>query len=96
MLMRDFRKSPRLKHFDYIGPLAAHLVLVTRGRQSLFSDGKLARICIDALTESVRVFGATLHAYCVMPDHVHVLVEILPAKSLTELVRRFKQQVAIA
>jgi putative transposase len=88
---RRLRKSPRLKEFDYIGPLAAHIVIVTRERLPFFATSELAVIAVDALLEACRKVGATLHAYCVMPDHVHVLVEIGEGVSVEVFANRFKQ-----
>ena len=89
--MPKLRESHRLKQFSYLGPLAAHLTFVTRLRQSLFEDPDLASICVDTLSATAEKVSATIHAYCVMPDHVHVLVEISEGASLQEFVHQFKQ-----
>jgi REP element-mobilizing transposase RayT len=82
--------SPRLRDFDYVGPLAAHLVFVTRARAGLFRDEVAAQICQTALHEAAEKLEATVHAYCIMPDHVHVLAEVGAGVSITEFARRFK------
>ena len=86
-----YRQSPRLKGFDYEGPLAAHVVLATRKRELFFTEQHLAGIVIDALQRTAERYQATLHAYCVMPDHLHLLVEIPEGVSLPKVVRWFKQ-----
>ena len=91
MPTRRLRKSPRLGEFDYIGPLAAHIVCVTRERIHLFSDERLASTTVEALVEAGTKLNAHLHAYCVMPDHVHVLVELGDGVSLEAFANRFKQ-----
>ena len=87
----QLRKSPRLNDYDYVGTLASHVVLVTRERQPLFADAELAELCLEALEASRRKHDATIHAFCVMPDHVHVLVEMPDSTSLQKFVRLFKQ-----
>ena len=89
--MPRLRKSPRLADFDYVGPLACHLTFVTRRRQPFFSDPHLASICIEAMQVTVQRFCATVAAYCVMPDHVHILVAIEEGTSLTDFAKHFKQ-----
>jgi putative transposase len=85
-------RSPRLPEgSDYGGPLAGHLVFVTRRRGELFKERQLAETCVAALQETSSRLAATLWAYCVMPDHVHVLVEVPGGVFLTEFARRFKQ-----
>src|SRR5438046_623828 len=91
MPTRRLRKSPRLKEFDYVGPLAAHIVIVTRARLPLFARDDLATIAVESLGEACQKLDAKLHAYCVMPDHVHILVEIGDGVSLEAFVNRFKQ-----
>jgi REP element-mobilizing transposase RayT len=90
-MSRQARQSPRLKDFDYTGPLAAHLVFVTRRREGLFSNPDLANVCLDSLLRSCRDFSVDLVAYCLMPDHVHVLVVVPEGASMKEFSRRFKQ-----
>jgi len=85
------RKSPRLKEFDYIGPLATHLIFVSEPRDDTLGDPELANICIDALFEASTKHDAAVHAYCVMPDNMHVIVQLPDGVSLTKLARLFKQ-----
>ncbi len=89
-MKQRFRKSPRLKGYDCLGPLAAHVVLVTRLRRSLFVDEGLASLCIDALHTSITQYQVTLHAYCLMSDHLHLLIEVPDGISLEDVVHNFK------
>src|SRR3990170_1967329 len=70
------RRSPRLKAFDYLGPLACSLTLVTRRRVPLFARAGLAEICLGCLRRSSERYKVAVHAYCLMPDHAHLLVEV--------------------
>jgi REP element-mobilizing transposase RayT len=90
-MQRTFRRSPRLAEYDYQGPLNAFLTLVTRGRRPIFEDAGLAQIALDHLNVTAEKFDAQVFAYCIMPDHVHLLVFIDEHASMKEFVRRFKQ-----
>ena len=86
-----FRKSPRLKDFDYVGPLAAHVICVTDFRTPFFSQAALATIAMEAMHEAAGKLEAAIYAYCFMPDHVHLLVGIAEGGSLEVFAQRFKQ-----
>ena len=76
--------------FDYRGGLTAHVTVVTRLRQPLFTDGALAQTCLRALAESSERFDATLYAYCLMPDHLHLLVGVDQDATLKQFMHQFK------
>ena len=84
------RRSPRLPASDYFGPLVAHITIVTRARQPIL-EGETAQLVLTYLNESVYCYRAELHAYCLMPDHAHLLLGIPDGISLQDLVRHFKQ-----
>lgn len=88
---RTYRRSPRLKGFDYRGPLTAFLTFVTRGRAPIFEDEKLAQIALENLEGACAKFKAVVHAFCFMPDHAHILVSVPEGASLKEFVRAYKQ-----
>ena len=69
----SLRKSPRLKGFDYAGPYGYNVTVVTRRRQPVFRNASIVEIALEALERACRQHGFTLHAYCFMPDHVHLV-----------------------
>ncbi|OGO52409.1 MAG: hypothetical protein A2148_05790 [Chloroflexi bacterium RBG_16_68_14] len=85
------RKSPRLKDFDYVGPYAYSLTFVTRQRSEVFQDASLVQLVELALLRACAQHSFDLHAYCFMPDHLHVLVSGGADSRLTDFVRLFKQ-----
>lgn len=85
-----YRTSPSLKHFDYIGPYAYFLTLVTRARHRAFTSRASVDIAEAALEESLTKHHFALHAYCFMPDHVHLLVAGDPTSDLRGFVHHFK------
>ena len=89
--MTKLRKSPRLAHFDYVGPFAYSLTLVTRDRAPVFTDQGIVDATLRCLTRSCTRYGFSLHAYCFMPDHLHLLVSGQQDSSLADFVHHFKQ-----
>ena len=85
------RRSPRLKDFDYVGPYAYSLTFVTRRRATLFREADIVQLVEAALLRACAQHTFTLHAYCFMPDHLHVLVSGNANSRLGDLVRLFKQ-----
>lgn len=91
------RKPIRLPHSDYLGCRWFFLTTCCDERRPLFSSEPLARQFVDLLrTESVESSFA-VHAYCVMPDHVHLLVEGLkPGCDLVQFIKILKQKSGFA
>jgi len=87
----SLRKSPRLKGFDYAGPYGYNVTVVTRRRQPVFRNASIVEIALEALERACRQHGFTLHAYCFMPDHVHLLVSGGTDSRLPDFVHLFKQ-----
>jgi len=89
--MTKLRTSPRLKDFGYVGPFAYGLSLVTRARAARFTELCVVQTVLDCLALSCARCGFSLHAYCFMPDHLHLLVSGQDGSSLPAFVRHFKQ-----
>ncbi len=87
------RKPNRLPLDSYRGPGAFFLTLNTLGRIPHFGDASLARQCVDILAEVAARWSVDIHAFCVMPDHLHLLVETNASNSsIIDFVKAFKQQ----
>jgi REP element-mobilizing transposase RayT len=63
-----------MRSFDYRGRYAYHVVLTTHDRASRFFDRAFAHQCVDRLRATADRYHFRLLAYCVMPDHAHILV----------------------
>jgi putative transposase len=74
-----------------MGTLAAHLTFVTKDRRPLFVKDDNVHAALSCLEDARTKHDATIYAYCFMPDHLHILVQIPEAKSLQKFVRLFKQ-----
>jgi REP element-mobilizing transposase RayT len=83
-------RTVRLDRHDYASDEPVHLTLcVVAG--SPFMDRELAAVVCNALEEVSRRLGYTLYGYCLMPDHLHVVVS--PSESETAIgvfLQRFK------
>ncbi len=69
------RRSLRMSGYDYRESRAYHITWGTFERRTLLTDKDLAFEVVRILEqEAVRTL-TDLYAYCVMPDHVHVLLQ---------------------
>ena len=89
------RDHPRLLSPEaYTEPNRAILItLCTKGRRPLFTVDALARLTIAATTDACRADDLDLIAYCLMPDHVHLVVATRAASQVERFVRRLKSVV---
>ena len=86
-----FRKSPRLPAFQYSGPYAYSVTILTARRRPVFRDSDLVGACVHHLGISAGKYGFTIRAYCFMPDHLHLLLTGDEWSSLPDFARHFKQ-----
>ncbi|HWZ99513.1 MAG TPA: transposase [Candidatus Dormibacteraeota bacterium] len=87
------RKNIRLPAREYHGTKGYFLTICCEKRAPLFANAERARLIVDAIRDCAEKTRFRLHAYCVMPDHVHVLVEGSDKNSDgTIFVKRFKQK----
>ena len=85
------RSSPRLATFDYTGSYAYSITVNTIARRPAFSTSATVHECLDALVEACAKHAFAVHAYCFMPDHLHLLIEGSESSSLASMMKRFKQ-----
>jgi len=83
------RRSLRLPGYDYSSPRPVHLVIGTYGKRPILT-GRLAMAMVGCLKETAERCEVVLFAFCVMPDHVHLLVSSRGGVDLVTFVQRFK------
>ena len=74
------RKHPRLRAYDYSQNGGYFITICTRSRAPLFWDapgvlsptGEIASGCLREIPAHIQ--GVLLDEYCVMPDHIHVIL----------------------
>ncbi|MCX7969797.1 MAG: transposase [Armatimonadetes bacterium] len=86
------RRSLRLPHFDYAQPFVCyHLIIGTYQAQSFLVEPQLNNKLVEHLQFVANAYGYLVLAYCIMPDHVHILVQACEeCRSLQEFVAAWK------
>ena len=86
------RRPRRLDGMSYVGYQRYFLTTCTSLRRTVFTAPPLATRVVEQLLLNATMFDFAVLAYCVMPDHLHALVEAKSAGSdLRAFVKRFKQ-----
>jgi REP element-mobilizing transposase RayT len=87
-------RPTRLKNFPYIGKYHYSLCFNTKRRRPVFESPEFAIATIEQIQKSCELEMFAARAYCVMPDHVHLVVEGLTATSdLRRYAKLTKQRV---
>ncbi len=87
------RKHPRLAADVYADPANACSVTVTTlGRRLLFAENDLAGTLCSLLLERARAAEVKLYAYCLMPDHMHLLLSPSRSTSIPRFLQDFKSR----
>jgi putative transposase len=83
--------SVRLPGFDYREHVPYHVIIGALRGTKPFVDAQLAQMVCDMLYRTCDVCGAYLGAFCLMPDHLHLLISPdRSGMSLGNLVGRIK------
>src|SRR5436853_5893065 len=92
-----FIYAPRLRNFDYVGSYRYFLTICTFNRAKvLVTDAQVQPIVLQ-LSQGSAAHKFSVTAYCLMPDHIHVLVAgEHETADFREFVRVFKQQTSFA
>ena len=69
------RKGIRLPSSEYVGTRMYFVTACTASRRRVFQDGNLSSRTIESLRRIAIGMNFMVHAYCLMPDHVHILAE---------------------
>ncbi len=94
---QNTRKSLHLEHFDYSDPGYAYFITIcTLNKSNYFANSQIAQIIADQLDYRRKHGEIKLYCYCIMPDHIHLLLslDILYKKSLQTWVSAFKRYVS--
>ncbi len=84
-------RSLRLEGYDYSTPAAYFLTLCSFESKDFFSDEQLAEQIVTCLKECSIRCDYRLMAYCLMPDHLHLLVSPSEgARPVPQYVQAFK------
>jgi REP-associated tyrosine transposase len=90
------RKNIRLPAESYCGQRLFFVTLCFHNRRRFGANPLVARWIIQRLRKHAAACEFLVHAYCVMPDHVHVLVAgSADSSNLAKFVEAFKQDTAV-
>jgi putative transposase len=94
--MPEFRRTNiRLPADNYRGRRIYFVTLCFHDRRRLGANPRVARWIISRLRKHAAACEFFIHAYCVMPDHVHVLAAAASeASNLIRFIEAFKQDTA--
>lgn len=86
------RKYSRLNNRElYSTPgMIAHVIIGTEKKKGYFENHVFAKAICKLITDTAKEKGNKLYAYCVMPDHIHILIESSKNCSIIEYVRLVK------
>ena len=87
------RKQIRLPPNEYLGTGTSFVTICCENRLIIFENASRGNVAIEALRRVSQSMRFLVHAYCLMPDHVHFLVEgTAPGSDLVRFVNQWKQQ----
>ena len=91
------RKVRRLAPENYLGRQTFFVTICCDQRASYLGEPSIAESVQSLLLECAASCGFSLHAHCVMPDHIHFLAQGTHDRcDLREFVRLFKQRTSFA
>ena len=85
-------RPPRLPAFSYVGPNRYFLTICTRNRRYVFTNDVIVETTVRHFRHVACEERFAILAYCLMPDHAHLLVEGQTIESsLRRWIKRAKQ-----
>jgi putative transposase len=85
-------KNIRLSHTDYVGQRWSFLTICCSERRKHLASSQTCNSFIDTLRPTAVRYLFAIHAYCLMPDHVHLLAEGLePQSDVLQFMRALKR-----
>ncbi len=76
----------------YLPGIPAHIVQRGNNRNACFFRDDDYRYYLDVLAEGMKRYGASLHAYCLMTNHVHLLMTPSAEDSLSRVIQHLGGQ----
>jgi len=76
-------RSNRLPSYDYSKDRPVHVTVCTDNKENIFDSEINAKIVIDELLKAAKDVGFRMLCYCLMPNHLHVIVS--PGESTVTL-----------
>jgi putative transposase len=91
------KRPPRIPGFDYLGCHAYFLTICAESRQQFFTSRECGDSVCAELLRTAAGYTCAVIAYCLMPDHLHALIEGVAENSdFRKFVAMFKQRTSYA
>ena len=88
---RPRRRRIRLKPETYTQTgVICSITIAVKGRRPVFASPAVADAAIDVLRRHAAATGVPVYAWCVMPDHIHLVVEASVTCDIVTFVAQFK------
>ena len=84
---KKIRLGPEI--YQIVG-IPCSITIATKGKQKIFSNQYLANNFVTLLRRACEENNIPLYAYCIMPDHVHLLISASDKKGIIEFIREIK------
>jgi REP element-mobilizing transposase RayT len=86
-------RPPRIEGFNYRGPYRYFVTFCTLHRRDVFTDVAIGQFVASQLRRTCRHMRFAVLAYCLMPDHAHLLVEgVRDTSDFRHLIKSAKQR----
>lgn len=93
--MTHWRKSIRLKGFNYSNTHHSYFITICAYHRKPHLIQSDVSASIKASIEEARALHALIHCYCIMPDHLHLLMSLYTCgHSLSNMIRGLKWRVS--
>lgn len=86
------RKRIRIKNFNYTGAYAYFVTICAFEKQNYFKDAEIINNLLFCLKQETDSFQFSIFAYCIMPNHLHLLLVGDEDSNLVNFVKIFKQK----
>jgi len=88
-----YKKRVRLKNFNYKGTYRYFITICTYNKGDVFTNPDMINWAVSALKTLSKKSGFAVWAYCLMPNHLHLLIEGIDDKAdMRGFISLFKQQ----
>jgi putative transposase len=86
------RKEIRLSRDQYVGRKIYFVTICCEHRRPIFQDANRGRIAVETLKRVSESMQFSVHAFCIMPDHAHLIAEgQIVTSNLVKFVAQWKQ-----
>ncbi len=88
------RKRIRLETNVYAQPgMMCSITIAVQHRRRIFDTPSVASAAVDVLVRHANTTGVPIYAFCIMPDHVHLVLAPSDNRDITAFVGQFKSLV---